>query len=59
MCPNSDKKKKKKSPKRHSEAGKKDWGDSTHAGKWIDLFTAEEMKACIDEIKAVEQNAKD
>ena len=59
MCPDSDKKKK-KSPKRHTEeAGKKDRGDSAHANQQIGLFTAEEMKACIDEIKEVEQRAKD
>ena len=59
MCPDSDKKKKKTSPKRHTNEGKKDRGDSAHANKWIGLFTAEEMKACIDEIKEVEQKAKD
>ena len=59
MCPDSDKKKK-KSPKQHTdEAGKKDRGDSAHANQQIGLFTAEEMKACIDEIKEVEQRAKD
>ena len=59
MCPDSDKKKK-KSPKQHTDkAGKKDRGDSAHANQWIGLFTAEEMKACIDEIKEVEQRAKD
>ena len=59
MCPDSDKKKK-KSPKWHTdEAGKKDRGDSAHAKKWIGLFTADEMKACMDEIKEVEQKAKD
>ena len=53
-------KKKKKSPKQHTdEAGKKDRGDSAHANQRIGLFTAEEMKACIDEIKEVEQRAKD
>ena len=26
-------------------------GDSAHANQWIGLFTAKEMKACIDEIK--------
>ena len=60
ICPDSDKKKKKKSPKRHTdEAGKKDRGDSAHAKKWIGLFTADEMKACMDEIKEVKQKAKD
>ena len=59
MCLDSDKKKKKKSPKQHSETEKKDQGDSAHANKRIGLFTAEEMKACIDEIKVVEQKAKD
>ena len=59
MCPDSDKKKKKTSPKRHTDEGKKDRGDSAHAKKRIGLFTAEEMKACIDEIKEVEQKAKD
>ena len=59
MCPDSDKKKKKMSPKRHTDEGKKDRGDSAHANKRIGLFTAEEMKACIDEIKEVEQKAKD
>ena len=59
MCPDSDKKKKKTSPKRHTDEGKKDRGDSAHANKRIGLFTAEEMKACIDEIKEVEQKAKD
>ena len=39
--------------------GKKDRGDSAHANKRIGLFTAKEMKACIDEIKEVEQKAKD
>ena len=58
-CPDSDKKKKKTSRKRHTDKGKKDRGDSAHANKWIGLFTAEEMKACIDEIKEVEQKAKD
>ena len=44
FCPDSDKKKK-KSPKRHTdEAGKKDQGDSAHAKKWIGFFTADEMK---------------
>ena len=33
--------------------------DSAHANQRIGLFTAEEMKACIDEIKEVEQRAKD
>ena len=47
-------KKKKKSPKRHTEeAGKKDQEDSAHASQRIGLFTAKEMKACIDEIKEV------
>ena len=59
MCLDSDKKKKKKSPKQHSETGKKDWRDSTHAGKWIGLFKAEDMKACMDKSKVVEQEAKD
>ena len=59
MCPDSDKKKKKTSPKRHTDEGKKDRGDSAHAKKRIGLFTAKEMKACIDEIKEVEQKAKD
>ena len=59
MCPDWDKKKKKTSPKRHTNEGKKDQGDSAHANKGIGLFTAEEMKACIDEIKEVEQKAKD
>ena len=60
MCPVSDKKKKKKtSPKRHTGEGKKDRGDSAHLKKRIGLFTAEEMKACMDEIKEVEQKAKD
>ena len=60
MCLDSDKKKKKKSPKRHTdEAGKKDRGDSGHAKKQIGLFTADEMKACMDEIKEVKQKAKD
>ena len=59
MCPDSDKKKK-KSPKQHTEeAGKKDQGDSAHANQRIGLFTAEEMKAYIDEIKEVKQRAKD
>ena len=59
MCPDSDKKKK-KSPNRHTDkAGKKDQGDSAHANQWIGLFTAEEMKACINEIKEDEQRAKD
>ena len=58
MCPDSETKKK-KSPKRHTEEGKKDRGDSAHANKQIGLFTAEEMKACIDEIREVEQTAKD
>ena len=53
-------KKKKKSPKPHTDkAGKKDQGDSAHVSQQIGLFTAEEMKACIDEIKEVEQRAKD
>ena len=53
-------KRREESPKRHSdEVGKKDRGDSAHANQWIGLFTAEEMKACIDEIKEVEQRAKD
>ena len=59
ICPDSDKKKKKTSPKRHTNEGKKDRGDSAHAKKRIGLFTAEEMKACIDKIKEVEQKAKD
>ena len=60
ICPDSEKKKKNKSPKRHTtEAGKKDQGDSAHANKWIGLFTAEEMKTCINEIKEVERKAKD
>ena len=58
MCPDSETKKK-KSPKLHTEEGKKDRGDSAHANKWIGLFTAKEMKACIDEIREVEQTAKD
>ena len=59
ICPDSDKKKK-KSPKRHTnEAGKKDQGDSTHASQRIGLFTAQEMKAYIDEIKEVKWKAKD
>ena len=37
----------------------KDRGDSAHYKKRIGLFTAEEMKACMDEIKEVEQKAKD
>ena len=53
-------KKKKKSPKRYTEeAGKKEGGDSTHASQRIGLFTAEEMKACINEIKEVKWKAKD
>ena len=53
ICPDSDKKKT-KSPKRHTdEAWKKDQGDSAHASQQIGLFTAEEMEACIDEIKEV------
>ena len=59
MCPDSDKKKKKTPPKRHTDEGKKDREDSAHYKKQIGLFTAEEMKACIDEIKEVEQKAKD
>ena len=59
MCPDSETKKKKKSPKQHTEEGKKDQGDSAHANKWIGLFTAKEMKACINEIREVEQTAKD
>ena len=59
MCPDSDKKKKKMPPKRHTDEGKKDQGDSAHYKKWIGLFTAKEMKACMDEIKEVEQKAKD
>ena len=59
MCPDSDKKKKKTPPKRHTDEGKKDQGDSAHYKKRIGLFTAEEMKACMDEIKEVEQKAKD
>ena len=59
MCPDSDKKKKKTPPKRHTDEGKKDRGDSAHYKKRIGLFTADEMKACMDEIKAVEQKAKD
>ena len=59
MCPDSDKKKKKTSPKRHTNEGKKDRGDSAHANTRIGLFTAEQMKVCIDEIKEVEQKAKD
>ena len=39
--------------------GKKHQGDSTHVNKQIGLFTAKEMKACIDEIKEVKQRAKD
>ena len=59
ICLDSDKKKK-KSPKRHTEeAGKKDRGDSAHASQRIGLFTAKEMKACIDEIKEVKWKAKD
>ena len=58
MCPDSETKKKKKSPKRHTKEGKKDRGDSAHA-KQIGLFTAKEMKACTDEIREVEQTAKD
>ena len=30
-----------------------------NANKWIGLFTAEEMKACINEIKEVQQKGKD
>ena len=53
ICLDSDKEKK-KSPKQHTdEAGKKDQGDSAHASQQIGLFTAKEMKACIDEIKEV------
>ena len=59
MCPDSDKKRKKTSPKRHTDEQKKDRGDSAHANTRIGLFTAEQMKACIDEIKEVEQKAKD
>ena len=60
ICPDSEKKKKKKSPKWHTtEEEKKDWGDLAHANKWIGLFTAEEMKACMDEIREVEQKAKE
>ena len=58
MCPDSDKKRKKTSPKRHTDEQKKDWGDSAHANTRIGLFTAKQMKACIDEIKEVEQKAK-
>ena len=57
MCPDSETKK--KSPKQHTEEGKKDQGDSTHANKQIGFFTAEEIKACIDEIREVKQTAKD
>ena len=53
------KRRRRTSPKRHTDEGKKDRGDSTYAKKRIGLFTAEEMKACIDEIKEVEQKAKD
>ena len=53
MCPDSETKKKKKSPKQHTEEGKKDRMDPAHANKQIGLFTAEEMKACIDKIKEV------
>ena len=35
MCPDSETKKKKKSPKGHTQEGKKDRGDSAHANKWI------------------------
>ena len=61
ICLDSEKvKKKKKSPKWHSnEAEKEDWGDSAHANKPIGLFTAEEMKACMDKIKEVEWKAKE
>ena len=59
MCPDSETKKKKKSPKQHTEEGQKDRRDSTHVNKQIGLFTAKEMKACIDEIKGVKQRAKD
>ena len=59
ICPDLEKKKK-KSPKWHTtEAGKKDWGDSANANKQIGLFTAEEMKACMDKIKEVKRKAKD
>ena len=59
MCPDWETKKKKKSPKQHTEEGKKDRGDSIHVNKQIGLFTAKEMKACVGEIKEVEQRAKD
>ena len=53
------KKEKTTSPKQHTtEEGKKDRGDSVHANKRIGLFTAKRMKACIDEIKEVEDTAK-
>ena len=59
ICPDLDKEKK-KSPKRHTnEAGKKDWGNSAHASQQIGLFTAKEMKACINKIKEVKWKAKD
>ena len=61
LCPDSDQKKKKdkKSPKRHSTPdGKKDRGGSTHYKEKIGQFTAEEMAACIAEIRKVEQEAK-
>ena len=59
ICLGSDKKKK-KSPKWHTdEAGKKDQGDSAHASQQIGLFTAKEMKACINEINEVKWKAKD
>ena len=57
----SDKKKKKdkKSPKRHSTPDdKKDRGWSTHYKEKISQFTAEEMAACIVEIRKLEQEAK-
>ena len=49
MCPdNNDKKKKKKGKK--DDSPKKDRGKSTHVRDNIGQFTAEQMKACLDEI---------
>ena len=39
--------------------GRKIKGIQPMPKKWIGLFTAKEMKACIDEVKEVEQKAKD
>ena len=56
MCPDLDKKKK-KSPKRHTDkAGKKDRGDS--ANQRIGLFTTEEMRPALTKLRRLNKGQR-